>query len=157
MFSCVCTGWVLWAVLGQRGGEGWRAGSQRLESLDAPTRARRVASAHCRLNTGFALFSVDVNLGIMSKLICGLKSCKQKESELNVLFVCPQRKKTRRKKTRRRWRIGASPDTQSGWMWSHLGKQFTGCPGGLTKPRANQKRTARTRTDRYSSSHLQYV
>lgn len=53
IFSCVymCTGWVLWAILGQRGGEGWRARGQRLESMDAPTRTRRVATARCRLNT----------------------------------------------------------------------------------------------------------
>ncbi|TMS21475.1 Protein NRDE2-like protein [Larimichthys crocea] len=33
-------------------------------------------------------------------------------------------------------------------MWSRLVKRHSGCPGGLTKLRANQRRTARTRTDR---------
>ena len=65
------------------------------------------------------------------------------------VFVSSQRKKRMRKRTRRRLRIGASPDIQSGWMWSHLGKQLTGCLGGLTNLRANQKRTVRTQTDRY--------
>ena len=61
-----------------------------------------------------------------------------------MIYLCPQRKK----KKRRRWRIAVSRDTQSGWMWSRLGRQLTGFPGGLTKPRVSPKRTARIQTDR---------
>lgn len=138
------TGGILWAILGQWGGKGWGDRSQRLEIVDAPARKRRMGTAQRRWATPFRFLCYWNSIRLYRFGGCDKK-------KVNYLFVCPQRKKRRRKKKRRRrWRIAVSHDTQSGWMWSRLGRQLTGCPGGLTKPRVSLKRTVRIQTDRCS-------